>query len=112
MSDIANSRIVSPTRRDHESAYVSMNDKTCYIKSNLVGTSGTQLCGGWYKEEVFRLRGCYITLSSTWEEDVPLTVRIWTDLDGDAADESFGIDNIVLAQVEEEGDLGAIGDLE
>ena len=82
---------------------MSMNDKTCLIKKNLLGTTGTQLCGGWYKEQVFKVRGCYTTLSSTWGEDVPLTVRIWTDLDGDAADESFAIDNIVIQEVIEEG---------
>ena len=32
---------------------------------------------------------------------VPLTVRVWTSLDGDASDESFGIDNVVIAKLEE-----------
>ena len=112
-----------------------MNDKSCAIKQNLVGTDGTQLCGGWFKEEVFRVRGCYVTLAAgpggqaapppadgqlpapdgqlpapadgvphephAQTDLVPLTVRIWTDLDGAADDESFGVDNIMIAPVEE-----------
>ena len=83
-----------------------MNDKTCAIKQNLVGTTGKQLCGGWYKEEVFLVKGCRVNLSAAPGVDVPLTVRIWTDLDGDAHDESFGIDNVVVARVTEEGYRG------
>ena len=94
---------LSCTPRDGESAYVSMNDKTCAIKENLIGATGTQLCGGWFKEEVFRVKGCYVTLSAASEGPVPLKVRVWTNLDGDARDESFGIDNILIAQHEGEG---------
>ena len=89
---------------------MSMNDRTCLIKQNLLGTSGTQLCGGWFKEEVFRVRGCYIKLSAASGELAPLKVRVWADLDGDTADESFGIDNIVIAQAEGEGNARGIHD--
>ena len=80
-----------------------MNDKACAIKQNLIGTNGEQLCGGWYKEEVYRVKGCRTKLSAAPGVDVPLTVRIWTDLDSTADDESFGIDNVVVARVTEEG---------
>ena len=100
------------TCKDRESAYVSMNDKKCAIKENLVGTNGKQLCGGWYKEEVFRVKGCRITLTAAPGVEVPLTVQIWADLDGDAEDESFGIDNVVVARFTEEGYRGVIYDSE
>ena len=58
----------------------------------MVGTIGTQECGGFYKEERFRVTGCYVAL----EANMPLTVRVWTSLDEDASDESFGIDNFVV----------------
>ena len=97
-------QIVSSAPRDGESAYVSMNDKTCVIKENLAGPTGTHMCGdGWFKEEIFRVKGCYVTLSSASGGLVPLKVRVWTDLDGDAKEESFGINNIVIAQHEGEG---------
>ena len=80
-----------------------MDDKTCLIKENLLGTTGTQLCGGVFKEEVFRVKGCYTTLSAAPEELVPLAVSVWTDLDGDATDESFGVDNIKVLKLEEKG---------
>ena len=89
-----------------------MNDKKCAIKQNLLGTNGKQLCGGWYKEEVFRVKGCRITLSAAPGVDVPLTVRIWTDLDSAADDESFAIDNVGIAQITEEGYRGVINDSE
>ena len=89
------------TRRDNEDAYVSVNGNVCWIKNDLRGTDGTQLCGGWFKEERFRVTGCYITLSAALEATVPLTVRVWTNLDGDADDESFGIDNVVVAKIED-----------
>ena len=56
---------------------------------------GTQQCGGFFKEERFRVTGCYATLSGS-EGNIPLTVRVWTSLDGAADDESFGIDNVVV----------------
>ena len=76
-----------------------MNGKKCLIKRILRGTTGTQLCGGWFKEEVFRVRGCYITVPTR----LPLTVRVWTTLDGEADDESFGVDNIKILKLEEKG---------
>ena len=70
---------------------MSVNGKTCWSKTT-VGTIGTQECGGFYKEERFRVTDCYVAL----EVNMPLTVRVWTSLDGDASDESFGIDNVVV----------------
>ena len=70
---------------------MSVNGKTCWTKTT-VGTIGTQECGGFYKEERFRVSGCYVALAA----NMPLTVRVWTSLDGDASDESFAIDNVVV----------------
>ena len=78
---------------------MSLNDRTCWIKRNLIGTTGTQGCGGAFKEQVFRVLGCHVTLPPVAaRRAVPLTVRVWTNLDEDAADESFGIDNVVISQ--------------
>ena len=85
-------RVVLSTLRDGENAYVSVNGKACWGKTNVLGTMGTQECGGGYKEERFRVTGCYVKV----EVDVPLTVRVWTSLDGGARDESFAIDNVVV----------------
>ena len=71
---------------------MSVNGKTCWSKTGLVGTSGIQECGGFFKEERLRVTGCYATL----EENMPMTVRVWTSLDADALDESFAIDNVVI----------------
>ena len=80
------------TRRDRESAYVSVNGEMCWSKTNVVGTSGVQECGGVFKEERFEVAGCYATLDG----DTPLTVRVWTDLDKNPRDESFAIDNVII----------------
>ena len=89
------------TLRDSEDAYVSVNGETCWTKTAIAGTSGTQQCGGFFKEERFRVTGCDITLSGSEEANIPLTVRVWTNLDGGADDESFGIDNVVIAKRQE-----------
>ena len=81
--------------RDNEDAYVSVNGKTCWIKTGLIGTSGIQECGGFFKEERLRVTGCYATL----EENMPMTVRVWTSLDSGALDESFAIDNVVMQPI-------------
>ena len=87
-------------RRDNEAAYVAVNGNICWFKIGLSGSAGTQWCGvrnNDHKEERFRVTGCYITLKATDSKAlVPLTVRVWTNLDGDANDESFGIDNVLV----------------
>ena len=91
-----------PVRRDNEIAYISINGNICWIKMGITGSVGKQLCGGFFKEEIFRFTGCRITLSAAASETiVPLAVSVWTNLDGDADDESFGIDNVVISKVEE-----------
>ena len=83
-----------PILRDNENAYVSVNGKTCWTKT-MSGVDGTQQCGGFFKEERFRVTGCFVTLSGS-DVKFPLTVRVWTNLDGDASDESFAIDNVFI----------------
>ena len=87
---------------------MSMNERKCAIKQNLLGTNGEQLCGGWYKEQVFRVKGCRVKLYGAPGADVPLTVRIWTDLDGDATDESFAVDNLRISKLIEAGNARLI----
>ena len=80
---------------------MSVNGNVCWSKRDLLGTDGTQLCGGRYKEELFRVTGCYVELSAASKAMAPLTVCVWTNLDGDADDESFGIDNVVISKLKE-----------
>ena len=87
--------------RDSEAAFMSVNGNICWFKTRVTGTDGTQSCGGRFKEEVFRVTSCYVNLTTTSEAIVPLKVRVWTNLDGDADDESFGIDNVVVAKIED-----------
>ena len=82
---------------------MSVNGKKCWSKTGLSGTSGIQECGGFFKEERFQVSGRYVTL----EENVPMTVRVWTNLDSDALDESFAIDNVVI-QLLGKGNSGVI----
>ena len=100
------------TLRDKENAYVSVNGQECWSKTNVRGTDGTQLCGGVYKEEIFRVTGCHARLSASGKEKIPLTVRVWTSLDGDADDESFGIDNVVITKLKTGQPVGGIDVLE
>ena len=91
--------------RDNEVAFISVNGNVCWIKLNIFGKYGTQLCGGVFYEEIFHFKGCHIYLSATAPETiVTLTVRVWANIDGDAADESFGIDNVVVSKLTEDGD--------
>ena len=81
---------------------MSVNGKTCWSKTGLVGTSGTKNeCGGSanrllyrrvFMEERFPVIGCFATL----EANMPLTVRVWTNLNSHSRDESFAIDNVVI----------------
>ena len=71
---------------------MSVNGETCWSKNNVVGTSGIQECGGVFKEERFEVKNCVAILDAS----MPLTVRVWARLDGDAHDESFAIDNVVI----------------
>ena len=81
--------------RDNENAYVQVNGKTCWTKK--VAGGGKQLCGsksnGWNEEK--------IAVKCTGETNAKgeLTLRVYTQLDSAANDESFGIDNVVLRKV-------------
>ena len=89
--------LVTSSRRDNEYGYVSLNGKTCWTKE-MLATSGTQQCGGFFKEEVFRVTGCIVTLPES-PSNAPVTVRVSTDLDGTADDESFAIDNVYVTKL-------------
>ena len=88
------------THRDDEEAYVSVNGNICWSKTTLSGSAGTQLCGVQnkdHKEQLFRVRSCHITTSAASKAMVPLTVRVWANLNGNADDESFGIGNVLVS---------------
>ena len=90
---------VPPHHRDGEAAYVSLNGMMCWV-TTMTASQGTQQCGGqspWHDEAV-PVTGCSIALSGPG--DKPVTVRVWTNLDGrDPKDESFGITNVVIQNV-------------
>ena len=81
--------------RDNENAYVQVNGKTCWTKKLAGG--GKQLCGsksnGWNEEK--------IAVKCTGETNAKgeLTLRVYTQLDSAANDESFGIDNVVVKKI-------------
>ena len=89
-----------PHNRDSETAYVSLNGKVCWFKTDITISQGTQQCGGQgtfgpWNEAVFPVTGCSVTPSGSGYK--PITVRVWTSLDArDAKDESFGIANVVI----------------
>jgi len=76
---------------DNERAHVSVNGKQCWTKT-FHYSKGAKVCGGGWNDETFKVTGCTGTLSKAG----PLTVRVWTTIDQDARDESFGIDNVVV----------------
>ena len=88
--------------RDGEAAYMSLNGILCWATS-LTASQGTQQCGGENRfeprnEDAVTVTGCSITLSGSG--NVPLTVRVWTNLDRrNAKEESFGITNVVIQTV-------------
>ena len=113
MDNYVNNASYPALRRDNEGAYVSVNDDICWKKTGIIGSSGKQLCGATGKqsrEKVFQVRNCYVELSGAPEEKVPLTVYLWTNLDGTSDEESFGIDNVVITKIEEEGNAKGISD--
>ena len=83
--------------RDNENAIVQVNGKTCWQKKLAAG-SGKQLCGsksnGWNEEKI------KITCQAA-PVNGQLTVRVYTELDSAANDESFGIDNVKLTKLDD-----------
>ena len=90
--------------RDDEYAYVSVNGKECwsYKPSHITSSKGAHQCGGQFSTEhkgyetVFPVTDCMASISGSGNQ--PLTVRVWTNLDGHGTDESFGIDNVVITK--------------
>ena len=74
---------------------MSLNGNICWSDTFGAG-EGTQECGGtaasWH--ELVVPVSCEVTLVGSGNR--PLTVRVWTDLNDVAHDESFGIDNVVI----------------
>ena len=82
--------------RDGEKAFVSVNGDRCW-KEKFKETDGVQVCGKdkqWYSKDMLVAVEC--------EEkavDGKLTVRVYSDLSSGPLDESFAIDNVVIAKI-------------
>ena len=81
--------------RDNENAIVQVNGKQCW-KKKLSANTGKQLCGsnsnGWFEDRI------KITCQAPSLKG-KFTVRVYTELNSAANDESFGIDNVVLTKL-------------
>ena len=90
----------SSHHRNGEGAYVSLNGMICWATS-MTGSQGTQQCGGQrpWNEDAVPVTGCSVTLSGSG--NVPLTVRVWTNLESKDAtkEKSFGITNFAIQNV-------------
>ena len=81
---------------------MSLNGEVCWTKKEVwKKQDGPQECGkdftnpnNPYYEKRFKVTGCTVTLKGTGNQ--PLTIKVWTGLDQDAGDESFGIDNVLI----------------
>ena len=62
---------------------------------NVCGHAGKHGQSGFNEERI--PVACKVTLSGSGTR--PLTVRVWTDLDSGASDESFGIDNVIITKL-------------
>ena len=80
--------------RDKEKAFVKVNGKQCWTKT-FTGQQGKQICGaktnGWNELKV----KATCTAAAV---DGKITVQVGTNLNSDAKDESFAIDNAVLSK--------------
>ena len=91
---------ISPHNRDGEAAYVSLNDVECWTATGITDSQGTEQCGAQgiftpRNEDAIPVTGCSVALSGSGYK--PVTVRVWTNLDGrNAKEESFGIANVVI----------------
>ena len=84
-----------PHGRDDEKAYVTVNDKVCWTRA-FARHHGSRQCGSkrrdWdEKSSTVQCQGESISGK--------LTVRVYTDLNSHANDESFAIDNVVVTQI-------------
>ena len=84
-----------PHGRDNEKAYVTLNDKTCWTKA-FTHAQGSQQCGssrGHWLEDSAAVRCEADSVAGK------LTVRVYTNLNSGAGDESFAIDNVDVRKV-------------
>ena len=82
--------------RDGETVYVSLNGRICWSMTGITTQEGTQQCGQGQprNEKLYPVTGCSRKLSG-WG-DQALEIRVWTNLDGNPGEESFGIDNVYI----------------
>ena len=86
------SRSLFHDRRDKEKAYVTVNNKLCWSQI-LVASTGSHQCGstqGGWNENSIRVQ------CEAEAVDGKLKVQVGADLDSDADDESFAIDNVAI----------------
>ena len=88
--------------RDGEKAYVSVNGKECW-REKFEASDGAQECG---KDEEWWSKDKLVAVECKEEAvDGKLTVRVYTELEQTARDESFAIDNVVIKLIS--ADTGA-----
>ena len=83
-------------RRDGEKAFVSVNGKKCW-KQTFAANEGAHVCGSrnsqWFKDR-------RVTVICEAEAgDGKMTVRTYSNVNQGPHDESFAIDNVVIAQI-------------
>merc|ERR1712048_546889 len=84
---------------DNETAYVTVNDKTCWTDS-FWSKEGSQHCGS--SRDNFH--ETFVKVQCEAESvDGKLTVRVYGNLDSPLYDESFAIDNVVVAKKKDGG---------
>ena len=87
--------VALPHYRDNEKAYVTVNGKECWT-GTLIAYQGSQVCGqshnGWNENSI-------PVKCEAESVSGKLTVRVYSNLDGGADDESFAIDNVVVSQI-------------
>ena len=86
----------SHTRDAGEAGFVSINDKQCWSES-LSSREGSEQCGrsnnAWENENLIHV---HCQAQSVGDK---LMVRVHTNLDGHASDESYAIDNVVVTKL-------------
>lgn len=92
-------RPLSHRCRDEETGYVSVNDEECWSKK--FNKEGTQQCGkglGRTNSRVTNEQSVHVHCEVD-AVDGKLQVRVYTDLNQNANDESFAIDNVTITKI-------------
>ena len=101
--------LFTPHPRKNRAAYVSLNGKVCWTKTQITGMYGDQQCGqetwthysfiSYGMDDSVKVTGCTATLLKPG----PLDVRVFSNLelnDNRAERASFGIKNVVIRKIQ------------